>query len=552
MKASIVDRVSLELRDESREMRDERRALRRGSTLICHRPTFLLRCFALMQTLLLAAVALAQVEFPAGFTSDLEGREVIISNRMYVTGNYGYDVDNPTVVMAPEVLVTGTEVVKPGIDYQRQRAWNNESKLTVNNFRVDDPTIRVGAYVDGLQGVAVREGGTWTLRLTTQPVLCGNERPPMPLPRDDSRCNLRVAGFNLHFFLASPTCWGSGYGADDAQAFERQRTKVLAAMTAMDADIYALCEVEEGDYTIARLTDWLNDCLGVRVYQYADAGDTYVDTYTKNAFIYRSDRVLPVGPFTFTDNDYLKLRHIAQRFRLTDSGEELILSMNHLKSKSGSGRGADADKGDGQSAYNLTRVEEAEAVLNGLNGMVRKCGETDVLVMGDLNAYSCEDPVQVFVNAGYVNELRLHSPDGWSYCFNSEVGYLDHILASSTMADQVVTAMPWDINASEPSYFDYTTPEWFRPEHYLAHSSDHNPVLVSLDLGHRCEAQPLSIGVHIRLCTLNGNVLMETTVDTMPSSSELWQTVSADLPSGVYILTTTNSTGASSKKFLKP
>ena len=506
----------------------------------------------LMLALLLAAVAQAQVEFPGGFTSDLQGREVIISNRMYVTGNYGYDNANRTIVMAPEVLVTGTEVVRPGVDYQRQRTWNNESKLTVTNFSIDDPTVRVGAYVDGLRGIAVLERGAWTLRLTSQPILCGNERPSMPLPRDDSRCNLRVAGFNLQFFLASPNCWGSGYGADDAQAFERQRTKILAAMAAMDADIYALCEVEEGDYTIARLTDWLNDCLGVRVYEYADAGDTYVDTYTKNAFIYRSDRVLPVGTFTFTDNDYLKLRHIAQRFRLRDNGEELIVSMNHLKSKSGSGRGADADKGDGQSSYNLTRVEEAEAVLNGLNSMVRKSGETDVLVMGDLNAYSCEDPVQVFVCAGYVNELRLHSPQGWSYCFNNEVGYLDHILASSTLADQVVTAMPWDINASEPPYFNYTSPEWFLPEHYTARCSDHNPVLITLDLGHRCALQPLAGTVHIRLCSLRGEVLMEQTMDAVPSSADLWRSLSSDLPSGVYILTTSSAAGVTSQKFFKP
>lgn len=515
-------------------------------------PSFLLRCLVLVQALLLAVTVWAQVEFPAGFSSDLQGREVVIANRMYITGNYGYDSSNRKVTMAPEVLVTGTEVVNPGVDYQRQRAWNNDNKLTVTNFDVDASTVRVGAYVDGLRGVVTRDGGVWTMRLTTRPTLCGNERPAMPLPRDDSRCNLRVAGFNLHFFLASPSCWGSGYGADDAKAFERQRTKTLAALAAMDADIYALCEVEEGDYTIARLTDWLNDCLGVRVYEYADAGDTYIDTYTKNAFIYRSDRVLPVGTLTFTDNDYLKLRHIAQRFRLRDNGEELILSMNHLKSKSGSGRGADADKGDGQSSYNLTRVEEAEAVLNGLNAMVRKSGETDVLVMGDLNAYSCEDPVQVFVGAGYVNELRQHSPQGWSYCFNNEVGYLDHILASSTLADQVVTAMPWDINASEPGYFDYTYPDWFQPEHYTAHCSDHNPVLVSLDLGHRCAVQPLGGAVCIRLCSLQGEVLMEETMDDMPSSTDLWRSLSDGLPSGVYILSTSGAAGITSQKFLKP
>lgn len=499
----------------------------------------------------LVAVAQAQVEFPAGFSSDLQGREVVIANRMYITGNYSYTPYSREVVMAPEVLMAGTEVVDPGIDYQRQQAWNNDNKLTVTNFNVPDATVRVGAYVEGLRGVVTRNGDAWTMRLTASPVLCGNERPDMPLPRDDSRCNVRVAGFNLHFFLASPSCWGSGYGADNATAFERQRTKLLAALSAMDVDIYALCEVEEGDYTIARLTDWLNDALGVRVFAYADAGDTSIDTYTKNVFIYRSDRVQPVGTFTFTDNDYLKLRHVAQRFRLRENGEEFILSMNHLRSKSGSGTGADADRGDGQSSHNLSRVEEAEAVLNSLNNMARKTGETDILVMGDLNAYSREDPVQVFVEAGYVNELRLHAPQGWSYCYGNEVGYLDHILASSTLAGQVVTAMPWDINASEPRYFDYTYTDWFLPEHYTAHCSDHNPVLVSMDLGHRCALQPLQATIFLRLISLQGEVLLEEERDDMPSSTDVWRSVSPSLTPGIYLLTTSGPTGTRTQKFLK-
>ena len=500
-----------------------------------------------------ATTTTAQVTFPDGLTSDLQGKEVIISNRMYVTGNYGYSVSHPTVVMAPEVLFTGTEVVAPGTDYQRQKAWNDDNKLTVTNFSTAEAMVRVGAYTDKLQGIVTRQGNAWCMQLTAMPVLEGNSRPLMPLPRDDNRYNLRVAGFNLHFFLASPTCWGSGYGAADAEAFERQRTKTLATLTAMDADIYALCEVEEGDYTIARLTDWLNDSMGVRVYEYADADDISTSTYTKNAFIYRSDRVLPVGTFTFTDNDYLKLRHVAQRFRLRENGEELIVAMNHLKSKSGNGRGADADKGDGQSSYNLTRVEEAEAVLYSLNGLVQQSEETDVLVMGDLNAYSQEDPVQVFTKAGFVNELRLHAPHGWSYCYNSEVGYLDHVLASPTLADQVVTALPWDINASEPSYFDYTYPEYFLPEHYIAHSSDHNPVLVALDLGHRCSMQSFNATVNLRVCNLQGEVVMEEQIENRHfSSTACLQSLANELPSGIYIVTTARATSTISQKIFLP
>lgn len=493
-----------------------------------------------------ALQAQQRVAFPQDFTPALDGREVIISGPMYVTGNYHYSTYNPVVTMAPEVLFTGTDVVLPGNDYDRQRLWNNENKLTVNNFRVSDVTVRVGSWVDELRGVvSVDEDGRYSIRLKDKAVLHGNERPAAPKVSDDCS-NLRIVGANLEFFLASPSCWGSGYGADNESAFFRQRTKIVAALAEMEADIYALCEVEEGDYTLQRLADWLNDALGTRVYACVDGGDTYISTYTKNAFIYRSDRIKPVGAFTYTDNDYLPLRHVAQCFRLTDNGEQLIVAMNHFKSKSGNGRGADADRGDGQSAYNLTRTEEAEAVLAACRRMAANAGESDVLILGDLNAYSYEDPVRTFTDAGYVNELKKHSPTRWSYCYSNEVGNLDQALATPTLDAQIVSATPWDINASEPTSFEYGSTTFFQPEHYTARYSDHNPIIVSLDLGHATGIQaPVTDSHTTRVYTMQGVLVYETEAG-VPGTAALHDVLQSTLAPGTYIL---QQPGAKSIKF---
>lgn len=39
---------------------------------------------------------------------------------------------------------------------------------------------------------------------------------------------------------------------------------------------------------------------------------------------------------------------------------------------------------------------------------------------------------------------------------NGEAGYLDHALASGSMAEQVIDTIIWHTNADEPSVLDYS------------------------------------------------------------------------------------------------
>jgi len=117
-------------------------------------------------------------------------------------------------------------------------------------------------------------------------------------------------------------------------------------------------------------------------------------------------------------------------------------------------------------------------------------GDADVLVTGDLNAYGREEPITVFLDAGYEDLLSRHvGPAYYSFVFDGEAGALDHALATPSLAAQVTGAATWAINADEPSVIDYNTE--FKPQDlYAPHayrSSDHDPVLVGLSLVKRIE-----------------------------------------------------------------
>ena len=160
-----------------------------------------------------------------------------------------------------------------------------------------------------------------------------------------------------------------------------------------------------------------------------------------------------------------------------------MLSINHFKAKSGcqNANGDDRDQGDGQSCYNGTRVREAQAVISTAASAQSYYEDSDVLVMGDLNAHPKEDPIQVFINAGYINLLeQFLGEDNYSYVYRTQAGTLDHALANENLAKQVTGAAVYHINADELEIFGYDGSSYIPS---LFRSSDHDPVIVGLALG---------------------------------------------------------------------
>ena len=188
---------------------------------------------------------------------------------------------------------------------------------------------------------------------------------------------------------------------------------------------------------------------------------------------------------------------LLQTFRHKDSGELINVSVNHLKSK-GSACKSDPDMGDGQGNCNQTRNKAAEDLVSWLQDDPTGQGAARTVIIGDLNSYDHEDPVKTLVEGGYADvEKKFTGEQAYSYVFDGMSGYLDHALANQAAETTIVDARAWHINADEADIFDYdmtykkaAEQELYSPDPYR--SSDHDPVVVSLQLGNPESPMPSS------------------------------------------------------------
>lgn len=326
---------------------------------------------------------------------------------------------------------------------------------------------------------------------------------PTAVP-DVADATMTVASFNvLNYFTDL-----DGRGADTPEELERQETKIVAALAALDADVVGLIEIENNDdVAVAALTQALNDAVGAGTYDYLETGTIGTDEIT-TAFIYQGDTVSPVGDFaTLTSEDderFLDDKNrptLAQTFEETATGESVTVAVNHLKSK-----GSDCeDVGDPEDPWasncNGVRTDAAEAMVDWLAEDPTGTGAENTLVIGDLNSYDKEDPINVFLDGGYSDLLLEHQGEQeYSYVFDGQLGYLDYALANEALADKVTATQAWKINADEPSVLDYDMS--FKPDEQDAlfepnayRSSDHDPILVGLDLAPLVvEPEPVDVG----------------------------------------------------------
>ena len=186
---------------------------------------------------------------------------------------------------------------------------------------------------------------------------------------------------------------------------------------------------------------------------------------------------------------------LAQTFEVIATGARFTVAVNHLKSKGSACTPDDPDTGDGQGNCNGTRKAAAQALVDWLATDPTGSDDPDFLIMGDLNAYAKEDPIDA-VLAGSDDTLgtarRLHEPRpalegqfAYSFVFDGQAGYLDHGLANSAIVEQVLDAAEWHINADEPDLVDYDTSfksptqdTFFEPNQFR--SADHDPLVVTL------------------------------------------------------------------------
>jgi Ca2+-binding RTX toxin-like protein len=144
------------------------------------------------------------------------------------------------------------------------------------------------------------------------------------------------------------------------------------------------------------------------------------------------------------------------------------------------------DSGDGQGASNADRVRQAASLAAFTDELRASTGDQDVILMGDFNAYTQEDPVEVLREAGYTDLGSELDPDRYSYVFDDLSGSLDHAFATAALTRKVTGFAHWNINSVESFAYQYVgDPALYAADPYR--SSDHDPLVLGVDLEERCQ-----------------------------------------------------------------
>ncbi len=409
-----------------------------------------------------------------------------------------------------------TELEAPGEAARLLAARNEANRIVIDDGslaeapeRIDyldawprpNRPLRIGSSLNFVSGVLDQREGQYRIYPDAPLQIRQAPRPTKP-PGVAGR--LRLASFNLQNYFNGDG-QGGGFpterGAASRQEFERQRDKLLVALAALDADLYALQEVEndgfEPDSALAEFSRALDQRRGRRR-DYAPlrpTSDRLGDDQITVGLIHDRRTLEAVGEAAvLSDPPFDQGRPaLAQRLRELVSGAEFTAVVVHFKSKGGcqDAIGADADQRDGQGCFNHRRSQAARVLANWLAGDPTGQGTDNQILLGDFNAYAREDPIRLLENAGY--QRAGTDTAHYTYVFRGSAGSLDHALLSADLAPQLAGFGVWDINADELVEADYKLEGRSREARRLYQaepwrSSDHDPLLLGLDLQAPLEA----------------------------------------------------------------
>jgi predicted extracellular nuclease len=451
------------------------------------------------------------ITFPETVEGDLEryeGMYTTITNTMTVAQNYFWGRYGQLSLSAAGRSIQPTQRFLPG-----SAAYIAEVDRLKRNFIVLDDgstaqnpnplsyvglnnTVRAGDEVTNLTGVIHYDRITpssseyvFHPNPTITPTFTRSNPRTVAPTSVGATANVKVASFNvLNYFI---TFGGSTRGADNALELQRQEDKLIPAILGLNADVIGLMEISNVDGALANLVTKLNTVSGAGTWATITHPFPGTDAI-KVAIIYKPAVVTPSGAALSSTDAIFDRPPLAQAFTLVSNAEKFSVVVNHFKSKGGTGTGANADSGDGAGNFNLRRTQQATALRTLVTSVQATSSDNDVLVIGDLNAYAMEDPIRDFTDNGFVNLIDQYvgNANAYSFIFDSYSGYLDHALATSSLAAQSTGATEWRINGDEPFVIDYNTefkfpnvpgsPDYWTPTPYR--SSDHDPVIVGLNL----------------------------------------------------------------------
>ncbi|MCP3973449.1 MAG: ExeM/NucH family extracellular endonuclease, partial [bacterium] len=465
-----------------------------------------------------------QLIFPVADTNfeNIEGMGVEVQQTMTIVEYFNFDRFGE-IAIATDRQIQPTAIYEPGsVEAANLADLNARSRITLDDgqtasnpdfVRHPDGTaftlanrFRGGDLLDNVVGVMHDSFG---YRIHPTAGADYTSANPRVLAPESVGGDITVASFNvLNYYTTLDEDGAMCYpamdqsdcrGADDAEEFGRQRAKIIVALLEIDADVVGLIEIENNidDDAVIDLVAGLNAAVGAGTYDYVAAGRTGFDTI-KVAFIYKPDAVSLAGahailetPEFLDPNNTGRDRNraaLAQTFTENATGESFTAVVNHFKSK-GTPCGVPGDDDPETGSCNLTRTLTAQVLSDWLATDPTGSLDPDVLVLGDLNAYDKEDPIDVMVANVYTDLVYTFQGEAaYSYVFNGQTGYLDYGMANAALLPAVTGTTVWHLNSDEPDILDYDTTyksnnqDAIFDEMSPFRSSDHDPVIIGLNL----------------------------------------------------------------------
>ena len=392
------------------------------------------------------------------------------ANRLLVDDGYSIRADSAAHVNAPPYLRADT-VVRNGDQFVTPAAGMVLS-WAFNDWQLE-PQVPLSS------GTPVEQAGYFPSFTSVNP------RTDAPV---DVGGDIQIGAFNVFNYFT--TFGGDARGAADAEEFAIQQSKIVAAINSLDADVVGLQEIENSvklgepvDEALGNLVDALNADAGSAKWAFVptppELQDAAITDFITSAIIYQPASVTPVGPsFALVDETVWNIARepLAQTFQA--KGTTFTVIANHFKSKSAPA-GNPPEPADLQGHFNAERVAQANSLMGFVAGIQADPAKgADVVLLGDFNAYHEEDPAQVITGAGFVD--LLPTTGEFSYTFDGELGSLDHIFVSPSLAPDVTGTDVWTINS----------PEWADRGYFAAaaepgtpfRSSDHDPSIFGLNV----------------------------------------------------------------------
>ncbi len=439
---------------------------------------------------------LTEVKLPlnASERESLEGLCIRIKGPLVVTDVYQFSQGNFTL-SGNGLQYIPTEVMMPGPDIASLQESNRAFALPVfmPESIADLKLLVNGSPVDQVTGVVVHGGRDIRVSLTsisTNPI--ASFTPPRAVTED----SLRIVGMNLHNYFNGD---GRGFGfptprgAETLADFLHQRERIGAAIQVLNPHVIAVMELENDGFDADSATqDFIqlaNNDTDSHWAATRPAGDnTGTDQITVGMF-YRSDRLAAIGPAqTLTGPEFERSRQPqAQLFQQLPDGGKILIVINHLKSKgSCPDSGENADQKDGQGCWNPMRKASAEKMTAWAKDLATSSGTDNILILGDMNAYRNEGPIEAIRKAGFTELVeekpRKQQPGNekqerhHSFVYHGQRGTLDYAFSSPNLLGKVQQAFIWNVNSNLPANMEEELPErWLR-------FSDHDPVVVDLSL----------------------------------------------------------------------